>query len=179
MGMDVYGKKPTTEEGKYFRRNVWGWRPLADLILGLCPVEARPCKYWQSNDGDGLNAKGAVKLADALDHHLESGDVAAWVTIRDAELKHLPNERCNLCRGTGVRRDAVGMEMKQPERSIPATTDVEGATMQHPRAGQKGWCNGCDGRGWNRPSATFYGADESDVREFVTFLRGCGGFEIC
>jgi hypothetical protein len=28
MGMDVYGKAPTVEEGKYFRNNLWWWRPL-------------------------------------------------------------------------------------------------------------------------------------------------------
>ena len=32
MGMDVFGKNPTSEVGKYFRRNVWHWRRLADLV---------------------------------------------------------------------------------------------------------------------------------------------------
>lgn len=32
MGMDVSGINPTTEAGKYFRANVWSWRPLASLI---------------------------------------------------------------------------------------------------------------------------------------------------
>ena len=28
MGMDVYGREPEKELGKYFRSNVWWWRPL-------------------------------------------------------------------------------------------------------------------------------------------------------
>ena len=33
MGMDVYGNK----NGAYFRRNIWGWRPLAELDCKLEP----------------------------------------------------------------------------------------------------------------------------------------------
>jgi hypothetical protein len=32
MGMDLHGKNPTTEEGEYFRNNIWSWGPLADYI---------------------------------------------------------------------------------------------------------------------------------------------------
>ncbi|QOR55575.1 MAG: hypothetical protein UMS36scaffold28_65 [Phage 59_13] len=28
MGMDVYGVKPKSKQGEYFRNNVWSWRPL-------------------------------------------------------------------------------------------------------------------------------------------------------
>jgi hypothetical protein len=32
MGMDVYGKKPTTEEGKYFHNSASSWHPLASYL---------------------------------------------------------------------------------------------------------------------------------------------------
>lgn len=176
MGMDVYGKNPTSETGGYFRRNVWGWRPLADLILGLCPEEAADCKYWHSNDGDGLDAAGSVKLADELQRLVDSGDVAAWCQFRAASLAGLPDERCDLCGGTGVRTDGVGQQMRQPERVIGPEWNHK---PDHPRFGEKGWCNGCDGRGRNRPLACSYHVDPDDVAEFIAFLRDCGGFEIC
>ena len=36
MGMDVVGRNPSTEAGKYFRANVWSWRPIHNLIVQLC-----------------------------------------------------------------------------------------------------------------------------------------------
>ena len=33
MGMDVYGRRPKSERGEYFRNNIWWWHPLADFIL--------------------------------------------------------------------------------------------------------------------------------------------------
>lgn len=176
MGMDVYGKAPTTEEGKYFRRNAWGWRPLATLACTLCPKETAACSYWQSNDGDGLDAAGAIGLADALQDKIAQGAVKAYIEIRNAELERLPNEPCIHCNGAGVRRDAVGVDMGQTKRIVPADAVWRGD--RHPRAGQVGWCNGCDGRGFDRPSPTFYSVDEDDVREFVAFLHTSGGFEI-
>ena len=37
MGMDVYGKSPTTEVGAYFRKTIWGWHPLWDMCTDLSP----------------------------------------------------------------------------------------------------------------------------------------------
>jgi hypothetical protein len=76
MGFDVYGKAPTAREGEYFRRNVWGWPPLAYLVTTLCPDEAAACQRWYSNDGDGLDAAGAAALAAKLEERRDGGDVA-------------------------------------------------------------------------------------------------------
>lgn len=176
MGMDVYGKQPTSKTGEYFRRNAWGWRPLATLCTTLCPKETAACKYWQSNDGDGLDNAGAIALAEALQDKIAQGAVKAYVEIRNAELSGMANASCNLCNGTGIRRDAVGVQMKQPDRQVPP--DAKWLGGKHPRAGQTGWCNGCDGRGFDRPIECAYYLEESDVVEFIAFLRDSGGFEI-
>ena len=55
MGMDVYGKQPTADEGKYFRNNAWWWRPLADYCVEVAPAITAACTHWQSNDADGLH----------------------------------------------------------------------------------------------------------------------------
>jgi hypothetical protein len=36
MSLDVYGKRPSSKTGEYFRANVWSWRPIHDLIFQLC-----------------------------------------------------------------------------------------------------------------------------------------------
>jgi hypothetical protein len=157
---------------------VFTWQPLADMILGLCPDEAAPCKYWHTNDGGGLDAEASIRLAEALERMLSAGEVSDWIRLRDASLAALPNEPCKWCNGTGVRTDKIGAQFGHPSRVVGATTTVKGTEIPHPRAGQAGWCNACDGRGWSRPLSTSYTLDENEVRDFVAFLRSCGGFEI-
>lgn len=170
MGMDVYGRQPTTEKGKYFRNNIWWWRPLADMCLVMAPDICAPCTHWQSNDGDGLDADGAKALADVLEQRLKDGTVARYIAERDAYLEALPDEACQLCNGSGVRRDKLAEEAGMLKRVINEPG--------HPRDGQVGWCNSCDGVGHKRPFETHYPADVENVEEFVGFLKDCGGFDI-
>lgn len=170
MGMDVYGKRPTAEVGKYFRNNVWWWRPLADYCCGVAPTITERCQYWQSNDGDGLDAIAAIELADALQAEIDSGRTAAYAAIRAAEQDALPDKPCWLCHGSGVRRDAIGVAAGQPDKPIEQ--------VGHIRFGQVGWCNGCDGTGRLRPDETHYPFSVENVEKFIAFLRASGGFEI-
>ena len=81
MGFDIYGADPGTEEGKYFRNNVWWWRPLADYCLEVAPDVTVACAHWHSNDGDGLNAEGALALADALQIELDAGRTETYARL--------------------------------------------------------------------------------------------------
>jgi hypothetical protein len=155
MGMDVYGKRPADETGRYFRNNVWWWHPLADYCMTVAPDIAEQCQCWHSNDGAGLNGNAAVALANALQAEIDSGRCAAYAAIREAELTALPSEPCDLCDGTGKRK--------------PAPARGAGGVI----------CNNCDGTGSVRPWETRYPFAVENVREFVAFLRECGGFEIC
>lgn len=160
MGMDVYGKEPANKTGEYFRRSVWGWHPLADYVTESFPDLTAGCSYWQSNDGDGLDADDSRALSDALLAAVADGTVAAYVSARDAALDALPSEECRYCRGTGLRTDKVGTDMGM---HVP---------------GGRG-CNGCNGKGSRRPFDCSYGLEVSDISEFADFLAACGGFEIC
>ena len=170
MGMDVTGANPKTDAGVYFRRNIWGWHPLAELVCKLAPDIARHCSGWHTNDGDGLNATNAKRLAAVLEAALASGKVAMLVALRVARFRRLPDEPCPWCDSTGVRGDEVGQEHGLDQRTID--------DVGHPRHGQTGWCNGCDGRGSNRPRETFYRVHDADVREFADFVKNSGGFWI-
>lgn len=65
MGMDVFGRKPTTKEGEYFRANIWSWRP----IHALCEtVLKRKLSGWEFNQGEGFETQEeCTTLADALE----------------------------------------------------------------------------------------------------------------
>ncbi len=171
MGMDVYGKNPTAPEGEYFRRNVWGWHPLADLCLELAPETCAPCEHWHSNDADGLDARRSRMLGSGLEKLIEDGTVASYIAIRDAALKALPLEMCRHCNGSGIRTDEIAREHGLHTQVI----DEPG----HPRHGETGTCNGCNSRGTQPHRETHYHLDINDVREFAVFLKACGGFEIC
>lgn len=78
MGMDVFGKQPRSKTGEYFRNSIWWWHPLADYILENSPQElTSKCRYWHSNDGDGLDDEDSKKLADHLQQLIDSGHTAA------------------------------------------------------------------------------------------------------
>ena len=165
MGMDVFGKAPATEDGEYFRRSVWGWRPLADFVCSLYPELTEACTYWQSNDGDGLDAAGSLALAEAIEADLANGTVAAYVATRDAALAALPMEPCEFCDGTGLRTDEVGRKYGYDKPRDEATG--------------RGGCNGCHGTGEREPWARAYPFEAQDAADFAQFLRASGGFEIC
>jgi hypothetical protein len=172
MGMDVYGKAPTAPTGEYFRNNVWWWRPLAAYVCEGAPDITSACQYWQSNDGDGLNAAESLRLADALEAEITSGRCAEYAARHETALACTPKPVCRWCQGTGVRRDRIALEAGQHLRPIP-TDDPS-----HPRAGQIGWCNGCDGTGHEEAPEAMYPFSVENVQEFVVFLRASGGFAI-
>jgi hypothetical protein len=159
MGMDVFGKKHTTPEGEYFRNNVWWWRPLADYCREVAPEICSHCKYWDSNDGDGLNAARSIALANALQAEVDAGRAAAHEKRYASEQEMTPNEPCDLCEGTGTRKPI-------PERGAgDIATGIK--------------CNACGGTGHVRPWSTQYPFSVENVVEFIAFLKGCGGFKIC
>ena len=158
MGMDVIGLKPTTKEGECFRNNVCTWQPLADYCMKVAPDIAVRCKYWRSNDGDGLDEADSVALADVLQKEIDSGRCGSYARIQESELELLPNEPCEMCGGTGIRK---------PPPEYGAGDGVTGIE-----------CNGCKGSGFKRPWACLYRFAVDNVKKFTIFLRGCGGFQI-
>lgn len=150
MGMDVYGNKPKNEDGEYFRNNVWWWRPLWDYCLDNYPSIAGKVEHGHSNDGDGLNASDAKKLAILLKKDIDSGKVQRFADQRELELNALPLEDCQYCLATGMRNDKY----------------------------VQGKCNSCEGTGKIKNWLTHYPFEVDNVISFQRFLDNCGGFKI-
>ena len=143
MGMDVYGIKPTGQRGEYFRNNGWWWGPLADYCNFIAPDICAPCKGWHYNDGDGLDAAGAVALAEALQKEIDAGRTEAFARRYEFEQERMPDEPCGSCVGTGVQKPVPHSDEILPwdEISLPATDDLK----------EGGKCNRCQGTGYVRP----------------------------
>ncbi len=86
--MDVIGINPKAKVGEYYRANEAGWHPLANFILDYAPDEAKPCKKWHTNDGKGLTATQAIKLADKLNALIADGTAADALTAQDPPIKN-------------------------------------------------------------------------------------------
>jgi len=159
MGFDLYGKNASTKEGEYFRSSVWSWRPLASYVCGQAPDITSKCEAWQTNDGKGLNMADSIKLADMLQAEIDAGRTKQYEMIYRSEMERMPDVDCELCEGTGTRKAIPERGAGDPKNGgIP--------------------CNGCKATGHRRPVDTMYPFDAEHVQEFVTFLRGCGGFQI-
>lgn len=108
--MDVFGKKPHSKRGEYFRNNVWWWHPLWDYCCEVDPELVDKVPEAHSNSGDGLNAFDARQLAFKLTEEIESGRTEKYVTAYYEHIKKLPKEKCivitedhtncHLCSGT-------------------------------------------------------------------------------
>jgi hypothetical protein len=183
MGFDVYGRSATTEVGKYFCRNVWGWRCIPMYIKmqhsefidrAIPPVDSEDTEpsgeHWSYNSGYGLNAVDSTALADLFDDDIRSGSAERWIHGYHVELLALPREECRICDSTGIRTDSLGVKYGW-------TTTVVDEPDGNPRMGQIGSCNACNGWGTREPWQSNYDITVEDLAEFADFLRASGGFE--
>ena len=174
MGMDVYGKNPKNESGDYFRNNVWYWRPLWDYCcqVGAEVITEELAEHGHYNDGAGLDEEESVKLAEALLDELNSGRTEEYERKHREYLASLKREDCSYCEATGIRTDAIGVDMGMPTKELPVETQIlTGRTH--------GWCNACLGVGTVESFDSNYPFTKENVEQFANFLANCGGFEIC
>lgn len=71
MGMDVSGLQPRSKIGECFCNNIWWWHPLARFCEYVAPEEAAKCRYWHSNDSDGLDDETSRALAEKLQEAID------------------------------------------------------------------------------------------------------------
>ncbi len=172
MGMDVIGKNAKNKRGEYFRNNVWWWRPLWNYCLTVHGDIAGAVENGHSNNGEGLDADKAHALGMRLRKDIEDGFTAKYEAEYREYLLSLPQTECQLCKGTGIRRDPVGVENGMPTREL----DEEDSILLKR---SHGWCNGCSGQGKKDAWDTNYPFSVENVQEFSEFLLNSGGFAIC
>jgi len=173
MGMDVIGKKPTSERGEYFRNNVWWWRPLWDYCceVGQEVITDEIAESGSFNDGAGLDEPSARVLAQILSASIDSGHTEQWEKNQREWRASLPREACSFCNCTGISTDEVGVKNGMPERELaPEVQILTGRTH--------GWCNACQGIGTTESWLAQYPFSVENVQEFTAFLTDSGGFEI-
>ena len=157
MGFDLHGQNIKGEKGKYFRANCWGWRPIWDFVSVaaddiLTEEDVRGGDY---NDMYEIPEKKADAIAERIDLFLKNGQLHEYVQAKNDYIDNLPLEKCDLCEGTGRR--------KEPP--------VSGA-------GDYMECNKCQGKCEVEQWETKYPVDIDDIIRFSIFAGESGGFKI-
>ena len=180
MGFDLYGLSPSGEEkpdfpvsgreeeikayfawqdntkGSYYRQNVWGWKPVWEYVSAFCGyiLSIKDLQRGYFNDGLKISKTKANRIAGRINKLNKNGSLEEYVKARNKIIERMPDEECDICKGTGGR--------KKPPEIGPG--DVK--------------CNGCSGEGTRRPFAVNYMGYKDDIIEFGEFCKHSGGFTI-
>jgi len=161
--------------GFYFRANVWGWRPIAELCIHA--IENSGLNFedisWHYNDGDGLKTQEDCDLlANALEYMLEEEENI----VEDDDLIYFNSGMWTKMGGNYFNREEY-REMIHPKedkcdelnkRCIPG-----GHTGMKSRILFTGVVDD-NGDVYTPSHSINYGR----IKTFITFLRSCGGFAI-
>ena len=151
--------------GFYFRANVWGWRPIAELCIHA--IENSGLNFedisWHYNDGDGLKTQEDCDLlANALEYMLEEDDnivenddliyfnSGMWTKMGSNEF--IKEDKCDELNEKCIPGGHTGMKSR-----ILFTGVVDDS-----------------GDVYTPSHSINYGR----IKTFITFLRSCGGFAI-
>ena len=185
MGMDVIGVNPTSKKGEYFRNNVWWWHPLWEYCSVVAPDICKKVIHAHSNDGDGLDEDDSKALAKLLIASLKNGDADDYISQREQYLAGLPTDTCKWCRGTGMRqwyekKDGEGCRAVWTSKEQEDGTHIYTCeTMNEDEEVSEKQCNVCRGTGIEKHFALSYQLNTENIKNFASFLKGCGGFSIC
>lgn len=156
---DALDKYNEENPGIYFRSNWWGWRP----IHMLCDIVSRKHQLrinttgWGENSGYGLRSpKKCEDLANALEDHIK--------TFLTEELKD-DDDRMYLCMGSWSTDQGKFLPQevddKLQEQYPFGTVLFNGVVLEDGTVAY--------------PS---HGSSLGHLKNWIAFLRNCGGFEI-
>ena len=200
MGMDVYGSNPKIHEGTkkperpkdlhkasrnvvdkyfkeedeyenknpgvYFRNNCWWWRPLGYFIIKHCDwLTTEQKKHLQDNNGFEFSHHEAETIADTLQKKVDDGTAAE----REEENKKEMAVADEWNKGINAQQGELEKEVKKE------TGDAKIVPYDYPEHFKKKW----DDLQKQIDNKAHYPFREANVKEFICFLRECGGFQIC
>ena len=94
MGFDLVGIKAKSEKGKYFRNNVWYWRPLWTYICDECDdiLTVKEAEAGTYNDGVKITKAKAEKIAKRLQKRIDDGSVDLHKAGYDGTVEQVNDE---------------------------------------------------------------------------------------
>ena len=168
--IDKYFKEETEFEDKnpgvYFRNNCWWWRPLANFIIEKCDwLTQEQQARLHDNSGFEFSQHEAGTIADTLQKMVDDGTANAREEVSKREMKVA--EEWNA--GLQKQQDALGEEARKE------TGNKNIVPRDYPKHIYKKWDELSNQQDWKES----YPFKEANVKEFICFLRECGGFQVC
>ena len=168
--IDKYFKEETEFEDKnpgvYFRNNCWWWRPLANFMIENCDwLTQEQQARLHDNSGFEFSQHEATTIADTLQKKVDDGSAAEREEVNKREMKVA--EEWN--KGINKQQEALGEQAKKE------TGDKNIVPYDYPTDLRKKW----DDLQKSEDRRASYPFVEANVKEFICFLRECGGFQVC
>ena len=199
MGFDLYGIKPKIKKGSvkpadvdfqkssdaelkkwrtlhikyqndnvgiYFRNNVWWWRPLADLVIKLCKLlDEKQKEHLHDNGGYEYNAATANYIADTLEAFVKSPVAKRTEIAHKKQMKKADayNKKVQ------IKLDSLRVD------AIAKTGNKNIAPRDYPKDLNDKW----ESIYREHDHTASYPFALKNVKEFIKFLRECGGFTVC
>ena len=168
--IDKYFKEETEFEDKnpgvYFRNNCWWWRPLANFMIENCDwLTQEQQARLHDNSGFEFSQHEATTIADTLQKKVDDGSAAEREEVNKREMKVA--EEWN---------KGINAQQEELEKEVKTTTgDAKLVPYDYPEHFKKKW-DDLQKQIDNKASYPFV---EANVKEFICFLRECGGFKVC
>ena len=188
MGFDLYGMNPVEQEhnkpdlelydqdkeawhkqykewadqdGTYFRSNVWWWRMLANYVLYCCQdfIPEDDHRGWHENGGHKVSGALAIKIADRMQKHIDSGDA-----------KQVQDDIMNKVKKAKEHNKFIEKQLDD----LCKKHNVNNCSELDSKA-KKEWDKIYDKKSWDDS----YPFEVVNLESFIKFCRESGGFEIC
>ena len=167
MGFDLYSLgNHKTENGEYFRNNVWWWRRLADFVCEHTGVvEEKDKPEWQSNGGHEVSEEEAKQIATQLKALIKDGTVSKAIKEVEQEMEKAERNNKFVDRCHDMLRNKVEKE----------TGKSNLAPVDYPKDDHDTW-------DWIQSKYSYgssYPFTMENVERFIEFCEQSNGFRIC
>ena len=152
--------------GIYFRNNVWWWRPLADLVVKLCKLlDEKQKEHLHDNSGYEYDEATAKYIADTLE-----------AFVKSPMAKRTEKEHKKAMKKAEVHNKKVQVKLDALRKDAIAQTGNKNiAPRDYPKDLNDKW----ESIYALRDHIESYPFSLKNVKEFIAFLRECGGFRVC
>jgi len=152
--------------GRYFRANVWWWRPLWSFVIGACSniLTDKDIEYGSCNDGHKISKTKSIRIAVRLKKLDKMGIIKIYEDDIKPGIKKAEEHNKKLEIKMAVLREEVRMNVGD---NVPPG--------KYPEPFKTKWRNLCSKKDWTSE----YPFSADFVMEFAKFCEQSGGFKIC
>jgi hypothetical protein len=164
---ELVDKLEASNPGRYFRNNVWFWRPLWSFVCHYCAdfLSVNDADAGAYNDARRISKTKAVKIGKRLSKLLADGTVDK--EVREYELAK-------------AKADITNKEVEEKLEELKETVKKETgkddlAPAKYPEPYKTQWDEIYGSKSWDSE----YPFHKENIENFAKFCLQSGGFEIC